>query len=335
MTRHAVITGIGSYLPDTVLSNSDLEKMVDTSDEWIVTRTGIRERRVVAPSEATSDLAIRAVERAIERAGIAKKSIDMLIVATATPDRYFPSTACLMLEQLGLSCPAFDMNAACSGFIYAIQTATSMIEAGRADTVVVVGAEALTRRVDFTDRATCVLFGDGAGAAVLQASDEPGVLSVVLGADGSGADLITVWGGGTARPLTAEDLEQGLQYMKMAGHDVYKFACRMIPKVTLTALEESGHTVDDLAWLVPHQANKRILDSVQERLSVDSAHIYNNVEPTGNTSAASIPIALDDLYTNGQLKPGDLVALAGFGSGLTFGAAVLRWSMPVPEEEIC
>lgn len=335
MTRHAVITGIGSYLPDTVLTNSDLEQMVETSDEWIVTRTGIRERRIVAEGEATSDLAVRAAENAIKRSRISKKSVDMLIVATATGDRYFPSTACLMLEKLGLSCAAFDVNAACSGFIYALSVASSMIEAGRADTVVVVGAEALSRRVDFTDRTTCVLFGDGAGAVVLQASDEAGMLSIELGADGSKSDLITVWGGGTAKPLTPEDLEQGLQYLQMAGHEVYKFACRTMPKATLSVLDACDLAVDDLAWLVPHQANQRILDVVQERLGIDESHVYSNVAQTGNTSAASIPIALDDLYTNRQLKPGDLVALVAFGAGVTWGAAVLRWSMALPEEGVC
>lgn len=308
--------------------------MVDTSDEWIVSRTGIRERHMVAPGEATSDLAARAAERALARSGVPRDQVDMLIMATATADRFFPSTACIVQDKIGLTCPAFDINAACTGFIYALHTATSMIESGRAETVLVIGAEALTRRVDFTDRSTCILFGDGAGAVVLQASGEPGVFSIVLGADGSGSDLLTVVAGGSAVPLTEDGLHAGLQYLRMAGNEIYKFAVRAIPKVTLEALEQSGHTVEDLAWLIPHQANKRITDTVEERLGMDESRVYNDISMTGNTSAASIPLALDELYSRGKLQPGDLIALVGFGAGLTWGAATLRWSMAVPNEEV-
>jgi 3-oxoacyl-[acyl-carrier-protein] synthase-3 len=224
------------------------------------------------------------------------------------------------------------VNAACSGFIYALQAATAAIESGRHHTVLVVGADALTRHVDFTDRATCVLFGDGAGAVVLRAAEEPGVLAIELGADGTGGDLLKVPAGGSAAPCTEERIRNREQYLQMNGNEVYKFAVRMIPKATVKALEATGNSVGDLAWLVPHQANKRILDTIEERLGIADERVYSNVENTGNTSAGSIPLALDDLYTSGRLAPGDLIALVGFGAGLTWGAVTLRWTMTVPNK---
>ncbi|PKQ17370.1 MAG: 3-oxoacyl-ACP synthase [Actinobacteria bacterium HGW-Actinobacteria-7] len=333
MTRHAQIIGIGSYLPEHILTNSELERMVETSDEWIVTRTGIRERRVVADGETTSDLAVRAAALAIERAGISGDEIDLIVLGTTSPDHIFPSTACMTQAKLGLTCPAVDVMAACTSFIYALHYGSSVIEAGRAQTVLIIGAEALTRLVDFGDRSTCVLFGDGAGAAVLRVSDEPGVEAVLLGADGTGADQLNVPGGGAAHPLTAETLAAGDQYLKMNGNEVFKFAVRVIPRATMEVLEASGHTTDDLAWLVPHQANKRIIDTIEERLGIDDSRVFCNVDRTGNTSSASIPLALDELYTSGQLAPGDLLALVGFGAGLTWGAAVVRWSMSAPNKK--
>lgn len=333
MTRHASIIGVGSYLPETVLTNTDLERMVDTSDEWITTRTGMKERRVVAEGEATSDLAVRAAMLAMERAGVSSDEVDLLIVGTTSPDYIFPSTACVTQAKLGLTCPAYDVMAACTSFIYALQTAASAIECGRATTAIVVGAEALTRFVDFSDRGTCVLFGDGAGAVVLQASTEPGVGAIVLGADGTGGEQLSVPAGGAARPVTHEAIDAHEQFVKMNGNEVYKFAVRVIPKVTQQALEASGHTLDELRWLVPHQANKRIIDTVEERLGIEDDRVYCNVAMTGNTSAASIPLALDDLYTSGRLSPGDLLALVGFGAGLTWGAAIVRWSMTAPNKE--
>ncbi len=307
--------------------------MVDTSDEWIVSRTGIRERRLAEEDEATSDLAVNAASVAIERSGIPLDEIDLIVVGTATPDHLFPSTAAIVQTKLGLACPGFDVNAACTGFVYALHTGAAAIESGRANTVLVVGADALSRWIDFTDRGTCILFGDGAGAVVLRASEEPGVLSIVLGADGTGADLLKVPAGGSAQPCTREALEAGDQYVKMAGNEVFKFAVRVIPKATLEALEESGHSVDDLAWLVPHQANQRILNTIEERLGIEHDKVFSNVAVTGNTSAASIPLALDDLYTSGRLLPGDLVGLVGFGAGLTWGAAIIRWALPAPGTE--
>jgi 3-oxoacyl-[acyl-carrier-protein] synthase-3 len=330
MTRHAQIIGIGSYLPLEVLTNADLERMVDTSDEWIVSRTGISERRIVAEGETTSDLAARAASAAMSSAGIGGDEVDLLVLGTTSPDHILPSTACMTQAKLGLTCPAVDVMAACTSFIYALHYGVCAIESGRAGTVLVIGAEALTRLVDFSDRSTCVLFGDGAGAAVLRASDKPGVEAVLLGADGTGADQLKIPGGGAASPCTPESLAAGDQYLKMSGNDVFKFAVRVIPRATTEVLEASGHTLDDLAWLIPHQANKRIIDTVEERLGIDDSRVFCNLDRTGNTSAASIPLALDELYTSGRLSPGDLLVLVGFGGGLTWGAAVVTWSMPVP-----
>jgi 3-oxoacyl-[acyl-carrier-protein] synthase-3 len=320
MARYATIVGTGSYLPENTLTNLDLERMVETSDEWIVSRTGIRERRVVEERHATSDLAVRAAERAIECAGVLPDAIDLLVLGTSSPDYVFPSTACVVQAKLKLTCPAYDVNAACSGFIYALQAATAAIESGRCETAVVIGADA------------CVLFGDGAGAVVLRASDQPGVMAIELGADGSGGDLLKIPAGGSAAPCTEERIRNREQYLQMNGNEVYKFAVRMIPKATVRALEATGNTVADLAWLVPHQANKRILDTIEERLGIADERVYSNVENTGNTSAGSIPLALDDLYTSGRLQPGDLIALVGFGAGLTWGAVTVRWSMNVPDK---
>ncbi|HET6352097.1 MAG TPA: beta-ketoacyl-ACP synthase III [Coriobacteriia bacterium] len=332
MKRYAQIVGVGSYLPERIMTNADLEKLVDTSDEWITSRTGIRERRVVAEGETTSDLAARAARIAMDRAGVSGDEIDLLYLGTTSPDYILPSTACQTQAKLGLTCPALDTLAACSSFVYALHAAASAIEAGRADTVLVIGAEALTRHIDFSDRGTCVLFGDGAGAVVLKAGDEPGVESVVLGADGSQGDALIIPAGGAAHPATAETVAAGDQYVKMLGNDVYRFAIKVIPSSTLEALAASGYTVDDLTWLVPHQANKRIIDTVDERLGIDDSRVYIGLDKKGNTSAASIPLALDDLYTSGQLSPGNLLALVGFGAGLTWGAAVVRWTLPAYNE---
>lgn len=333
MTRHAAITGIGSYLPERRLTNIDLESMVDTSHEWIVSRTGISERRLAEPGQATSDLAVVAARRALECARRDPCDIDLLIVGTSSPDYIFPSSAALVQDKLGLSCGAFDVMAACTSFIHGLYTAVSAIEAGRANCALVVGADVLTRHVDFTDRATCVLFGDGAGAVVLEARDEPGIEAMVLGTDGSGADLLKIPAGGSAMPATEERCREGLQYVQMNGNEVFKFAVRAIPSATKTVLESSAHEVSDLAWLVPHQANQRIIVTVAERLGMPAERVFSNVATTGNTSAASIPLAMDDLYTSGRLAPGDLLALVGFGAGLTWGAAIVRWVLQAPAEE--
>ena len=322
----AALISVASWLPEARLTNADLEQLVDTSDEWIRSRTGIAERRIAAPGDATSDLAARAGAIALERAGVRPADIDLLVVATSTPDMVFPSTACLAQAKMGLTCPAYDLNAACTGFIYAIEMATAMIESGRARTIMVIGADVLSSIVDYTDRSTCILFGDGAGAVVLQASEEPGVLSVHLGADGAGADLLYVPAGGSAAPVTPENLAAGDTYLKMNGNEVFKFAVRAIPGVTKQALADSGLTTDDVDWLIPHQANQRITDTVAQRLGIPHERVVCRIEDIGNTSAASIPIALDSLYRDGHLRAGNILALVGFGAGLTYGAAIVRWT---------
>lgn len=323
---HAIISGVGAYLPEQRLTNTDLETMVDTSDEWITSRTGIRERRIVGPGESSSTLAAHAARAALEDAGLSASDLDLIVVGTGSPDYVFPSTAALLQSAIGADCAAVDVNAACTSFIFALHYATVAVESGRARRVLVVGADALTRYVDFSDRATCVLFGDGAGAVVVEAGDQPGVMAIDLGTDGSGADVLIVPAGGSAMPSTPELLASGEQYIHMAGNEVFKFAVRVIPDSTRRALEASGLGVDDVSWFIPHQANQRILSTVAERLGVDPAKVVTNMEYTGNTSAASIPLALNDLYTGAQLHPGDVLVLVGFGAGLTWGAAVVRWT---------
>ncbi|HEX9093377.1 MAG TPA: beta-ketoacyl-ACP synthase III [Coriobacteriia bacterium] len=323
---HAIIAGIGAYLPQRVLTNADLEKMVETSDEWIVTRTGVRERRIAAEGERTSDLAAAAGISALADAGLRPGDVDLLIVGTSSADYSLPSAAAVAAATMGLDCPAYDLNAACTGFIYSLHAGATAIESGRARTVLVIGADALSRFVDWEDRATCVLFGDGAGAVVLSAADEPGVLGIHLGSDGSGADMIIRPTGGALDNCSAEGLAARGQYLKMSGSEVFKFAVRAIPKATRQALKESHLSVEDVTWLVPHQANQRILDTVADRLGMDHERVVSTVAQHGNTSAASIPLALHALYTGGDLRPGDILAFVGFGAGLTWGAAVVRWT---------
>jgi 3-oxoacyl-[acyl-carrier-protein] synthase-3 len=324
--KHAAIIGVGSYLPERRLTNADLERMVDTSDEWILSRTGISERRIVAEGQATSDMAAEAGSRALASAGADPGKVDLLIVATSTPDTCMPSAAALAQAKMGLTCPAIDVNAACTGFIYALQLGTSAIESGRARKVLVIGADTLSSIVDFTDRTTCILFGDGAGAVLLRASKEPGMLGIHLGADGNSAKMLEVRAGGSAAPCTPERLAAREQFVVMNGNEIFKFAVRRIPQVTKQALRESHLTIEDIDWLVPHQANQRITNTIAERLGIPGEHVVSTIRETGNTSAASIPLALDALYTGGRLRPGQTLALVGFGAGLTWGAAIVRWT---------
>jgi len=324
--KHAAIVGIGAYLPERRLTNADLERMVDTTDEWIVTRTGIRERRIAADHETTSSLGAEAARAALGDAGLGPADIDLIVLGTSSPDHIFPSTAALVQARLGCTCPAVDVMAACTSFIYALQHATSSIESGRAKRVLVIGAEVFSRLIDWTDRGTCVLFGDGAGALVLEASDEAGVLGIELGADGTGADVLTVKAGGSAFPATVERIEAREHLVQMAGSEVFKFAVRVIPEAVRAALASSDLSVADARWFIPHQANQRILDTMADRLGVPHDRVFSNIANLGNTSAASIPLAMNDLYTTGNLRPGDVLALVGFGAGLTWGAAVVRWT---------
>jgi len=322
---HARIVGLGAHLPERRVTNADLEQMVDTSDEWITTRTGISERRFVAEGENTSDLAAKAGLAALADANLTAEDVDMMVLATSSPEMLFPSTSCLTQEKMGLTCPAVDVMAACTGFIYALHSATTAIESGRARTVLVIGADAISRLLDMGDRSTCVIFGDGAGALVLQAADEPGVLGIDLGAQGSGSDLLEVRLGSACTP-TPESCQAGEHYLRMAGSEVFKFAVRIIPASIERALAASRLTAEDLEWVVPHQANQRIMDTIGERLGIPNERVFSNIARVGNTSAASIPLAMTEMYTGGKIQQGDVLALVGFGAGLTWGAAIVRWT---------
>lgn len=326
--RAAVISGTGASLPEKIVTNFDLEKLVETSDEWITTRTGIKERRVAREGETMSQFALEASRRAMDAAGVSAADLGMIICATVTPDQPIPSTSCLIQDRLGArSAPAFDMSAGCSGFLYALTVAHQFIRTGAHRHILVIGAELLTKYLDWSDRTTCILFADGAGAAILSASEEPGrgVLATALHSDGSMYDLITLPGGGAAHPPTAETLRQGLHFIRMKGNEVFKIAVRSIEEVCREVLTKAGVSASDVRLFVPHQANKRIIDAVGSRLGVPDDRIYLNIDRTGNTSSASIPIALDEVVRKGMLKQGDIVLFAAFGAGLTWGAALVRW----------
>ncbi|OUM96399.1 MAG: 3-oxoacyl-ACP synthase [Thermobacillus sp. ZCTH02-B1] len=321
------IIGTGMYVPDRILTNGDLEKMVDTNDEWIVTRTGIRERRIAAEDQATSDLAYEAAVRALGSAKLKPEDVDLIIVATITPDMFFPSTACILQDKLGArKAAAFDLSAACSGFIYALATAVGMLKSGMYRNALVVGAECLSRITDYTDRNTCILFGDGAGAVVLgEVPEGRGFRSFELGADGSGGPLLKVAGGGSRLPASAETVESRAHYIQMAGNEVFRFAVRIMGSVAEEALRKAGIDKKDVDLLVPHQANIRIIQAALSRLELPEEKCMINLDRYGNASAASIPIALAEAVEQGRIREGDCLVLVGFGGGLTWGASVLIW----------
>lgn len=327
MKTYAAIRGWGMYLPARVVTNAELATFVDTSDEWVRSRTGIAQRHFLAADETCATLATQAGRQALAQADLRADELDLIIVATCTPDYLLPSTACLVQEALGASkAAAFDLGAVCSGFMYALVTGSQFIETGNYRNVLVIGAEALSRFLNFKDRTTCVLFGDGAGAVVLQANATPaGVLSFVLNAQGSGADLIRVPAGGSAKPGGAAVLTESDYYIHMNGGEVYQFAVRTMSEDAANAIRRAGLTQDDITLVVPHQANTRIIDAVAKRLNFPMERIFVNVDRMGNTSAASIPIALAEVANSGRLKPGDNLVFVGFGSGLTSGATVVRW----------
>lgn len=330
-TRFATISGVGSALPERRVPNEWFAEFLDTNDEWIYDRTGIKARHFVAEGEATSHLATRAGAAALESAEIPAEQLGLIIVATLTPDRPLPAAAVMVQAALGVSCPAFDLNAACSGFSYGLSVASAMIESGAIDTALVMGAETLSRILDFEDRSTCILFGDGAGAAVLTASSEPGVYGSLLAADGTAADMLTIPAGGTAMPATAETLAARDHFVKMPnGSEVYKRAVNGMTGACRELLEKSGYTADDVSLLIPHQANARIMGTVAKQLGIPPERCAIYVEEVGNTSAASIPIALDIAWREGRLAPGDLVLMTSFGAGLAWGANLLRWTRPKP-----
>lgn len=322
------IIGTGSYVPKRVLTNFDLEQMVDTSDEWILSRTGIRERCLADKDEAASDMAYQASLMALDDAKVPPGEVDLLVVATVTPDTPFPSTACHLQRHLGASrAAAFDIGAACTGFVYGLSVAEQYLRTGRYRTILVVGVEVLSRIVDWTDRNTCVLFGDGAGAAVLQASEDAsrGLLATLLHADGSLADHLIMYGGGSRHPISEEVLHRRLHFLRMRGNETFKIAVRTMIKASLEALDQHGYRVEDVDLFIPHQANGRIVEAVSRRLGIPDEKVFVNIERYGNTSAASIPMALDEALRSGRVKDGDLVLLVGVGAGLTWGSALFRW----------
>lgn len=324
----ARIVGTGSYVPERVLTNADLEKLVDTSDEWIVTRTGISERHIAADDEATSDLAFHAAQRALEAACVDPVDVDMILVATATPDMFFPSTACIVQDRLGARRAAgLDVSAACSGFVYGMAVADGLIRAGSARTVLLIGAEALTKVVNWQDRNTCVLFGDGAGAVVLRGDEgERGVLSSHLYADGSKGALLILPGGGSRHPVSQAVVDAGLAKIQMnSGNEVFKLAVRAMEDAALTALKQNGLEVGDVDFIVTHQANLRIISALGQRLGLPDHKVVVNIQTVGNTSAASIPLALDGAVRDGRIREGHLVLLCAFGGGLTWASSLIRW----------
>jgi 3-oxoacyl-[acyl-carrier-protein] synthase-3 len=323
----AAILGTGRSYPEGVLTNADLEKMVETSDEWITTRTGIKERHKAAEGEYTSLFAVRASRQAIERARIDPADIGLVICATVSPDQILPSTGCLIQAELGANkAAAFDLVAACSGFLYGLTMANQMVRSGQVRYALVVGSEVLTRYVDYSDRSTCVLFGDGAGAAVVGATEEDrGILATRIYSDGRFAEQLYSPGGGTRIPPTSDTLASGLHFFKMKGNELFKIAVRSMADVSREVLDEAGYNAEDVKLFIPHQANQRITDAVADRLKVDSSIVYSNIAHHGNTSSASIPIALDECVEMGKIGEGDLVLLASFGGGVTWGGVLIKW----------
>jgi 3-oxoacyl-[acyl-carrier-protein] synthase-3 len=320
----ARIAGTGSYLPEKVLTNDDLAKLVDTSDEWIAARTGIRERHIAAEGETTSDLGYHAAMRALEAAGVDARELDLIVVGTTTPDLIFPSTACLIQHRLGADgCPAFDVNAACSGFVYALTVADKFIRSGAAKTALVIGAETLTRMVDWSDRTTCVLFGDGAGAVVLKADAETGILSTHMHADGGKKELL--WNPvGVSVGFKPGEENAGVR-IHMSGNDVFKHAVKALDSVVEETLEANGLDRHDIDWLIPHQANLRIIEATAKRLDMPMERVVVTVDKHGNTSSGSVPLALDEAVRSGKVQRGQLVLLEAFGGGFTWGSALLRY----------
>ncbi len=330
--RHAQIVGWGKYVPSQVLTNDDLAKMVDTSDDWIRARTGIVERRIAEPGETTSTMSIKAAQAALQVADVAPERLDLIIVTTITPDYLFPATACLVQDALGARrAGAFDLLAGCSGFVYGLGVGSQLIISGAYENVLVIGAETLSRIMDWTDRNTCVLFGDGAGALLLQASDAPGgVLSFTLGADGSGGDLLILPGGGSRHPASAETVAQKLHYARMNGREVFRFATRIMGRAAKEAIRAARLKIDDIDLFIPHQANMRIIQSAAKQLKLPMDKVFVNLDRYGNTSCASIPIAVCEAIEEERIKPGDHLVLVSFGAGLTWAAAVVQWHVPLP-----
>jgi 3-oxoacyl-[acyl-carrier-protein] synthase-3 len=328
--RRAKITALGTYVPPQVLTNQDLEKIVETTDEWIMTRTGIRERHVLAKGLGVSDIGVEAAKKCLAARGIAPTDIEAIIFGTVTPDMMFPSTACLVQDKLGAKGAwGFDVSAGCSGFVYALQAGVKLVESGAHSKVLVIGADANTRMTDYTDRATCVLFGDGGGAVLLEpcAEGEIGMIDFVHEVDGSGGVALNLKGGGSLNPSSHETVDQKMHYIHQDGQAVYKFAVRKMAEATTKVLERNGITGADLGCFIPHQANKRIIESTADRLGMPADRVIINIDKYGNTSAGTIPLAMETAIQQGKLKKGDLVLLAAVGAGFTVGATLLRWEI--------
>lgn len=325
--RRIKIRSTGVYLPDKVLTNADLEKMVDTSDEWITTRTGIKERRIVSKEQVTSDLAVNAARMALERGGLKAEDVDLILVATNTPDTIFPATACWVQKKLGIKeIPAFDLEAGCTGLLYALIVAESLILSGTARRILLIGADILTKITNWEDRSTCVLFGDGAGAFILEESDDDsGLISHFWGADGSLAELLILPGGGTLHPANEKTVEKKLHYLTMKGNEVFKHAVKRMGESALEALKRAGLDKSQVDYLIPHQANLRIIDATGERLNLPKEKIVANIHKYGNMSVATIPVALHELAEEGKLQKGQIIVMVAFGAGFTWAAAVYRW----------
>jgi 3-oxoacyl-[acyl-carrier-protein] synthase III len=321
------ITGLGCHVPERVVTNAELSQLVDTSDEWIVERTGIRERRIAGPEEALSDLALPAAEQALDAAGVKAQDVDLLIVATVTPDMAFPSTGALLADRLGAKdAAAYDLSAGCTGFMYAIAQAHGMVAAGLAKKALVVGGDVLSKIMNWHDRSTCILFGDGAGAVMLERVSEGGFLGFELGADGAGGVDLQLPAGGSRMPTSAETVGNGAHYVQMNGRAVFKFATRVLVSSAEAVLAECDATVEDVDVYVPHQANVRIIDHATKKLGIDPERVVVNVDRYGNTSSGSIPLALADAQTDGRLREGELVLMTGMGAGLTWGSGLLEWT---------
>lgn len=327
--RSVGLMGIGSHVPDHILTNADLEKMVDTNDEWIVSRTGIRERRVADKGEASSDLAVQASKKALKHAGITADQLDLIIVATVSPDMVFPATSCLVQNQIGATKAAtFDLSAACTGFIYGISTAAQFIATGVYQYALVIGVDCLTKMVDWNDRNTCILFGDGAGAAVLGPVEKgQGLLAFELGGDGSGGELLKVEAGGSRLPTSEQTVKENKHVISMKGREVFKFAVRAINSSIEKVLAKGGMTKHDIDFFIPHQANIRIIESAMKRFGLPKEKVVVNIDRYGNMSSASIPVAMCEAYEKNLLQQGDTIVLCGFGAGLTWGAAALTWTI--------
>lgn len=325
--QRASITGIGSFLPGKVLTNYDLEKIVDTSDDWIIQRTGIKERRIVEEGVITSDLAAQASIRAMEDAGVSPKDLDLIITSTITPDHFFPATSCYIQQKIGATrASAFDILAACAGFIYALSIGRSFVDSGAMKTVLVIGAECLSKITDYTDRKTCVLFGDGAGAVIIQKSSaKHEILDTKLAADGSQADVLVMPGGGSKYPATLESVQQQMHYIKFKGKEVFKLAINNITNLIYETIEKNGLKLSDIDLIIPHQSNLRIIEATMEKIGLPMEKAFVNIDKYGNTSSASIPIAIDEARKEGRLKKGNIIMLVAFGGGLTWGSSIIRW----------